>query len=194
MIQTRPPTIISSTAIISLMLLIVATLISFPTLALDFSLETVQSNIEKKYNKIDHIDGRDFLNLNKENTIVFDVRQQNEFDISHIKSATRISPNIENDVFINKFGDKLKEKNIIFYCSVGQRSSSLASRLQPFLLALGANEIYNLKGGIFKWHNEKRALVLQGHPTNFIHPFNTKWGLLLDDKQSIRFLPNKKSE
>ena len=54
------------------------------TLAVGFSLDAIQVDLEKNYNNIVHIDGNSFSILNSENTLVFDVRQQKEFDVSHI--------------------------------------------------------------------------------------------------------------
>ena len=162
-------------------------------LGVDFSLDAIQVDLEKNYDHIVHLDGDTFVALNSEHTLVFDVRQQKEFDVSHIKTATQIDPNMPNEAFEKKFNNQLEGKDIVFYCSVGQRSSLLASRLKPLLLAQGAKEVYNLKGGIFQWHNEQRPLFQNGQPTQFIHPFNSVWGLLLKEKRTIKFLPTKNS-
>jgi rhodanese-related sulfurtransferase len=161
------------------------------TFSMDFSLELIQADLEKKFDNIIHIDGATFSILNTDNTLVFDVRQRTEFDVSHIKNAIRIDQDITNEDFIQRYNKQLKGRNIIFYCSVGQRSSLLASRLKPLILNQGAKEIYNLKGGIFQWHNEQRALIQNGKPTQYIHPFSPMWSLLLKDKQTIKFFPTK---
>lgn len=171
----------------------IAVIIPTTTLAVGFSLDAIQVDLEKNYNNIVHIDGNSLSILNSENTLIFDVRQQKEFDVSHIKMAIRIDPNMTNEAFIKKFNNQLKGKDIVFYCSVGQRSSLLASRLQPLLLTQGTKEVYNLKGGIFRWHNEQRPLIQNGQPTQFIHPFNPVWGLLIKEKRTIKFLPKKDS-
>lgn len=158
--------------------------------ALNFSLDEIQQDIEDQYQNISHIDGNHVLTMKSEKTIIFDVRQQAEFDVSHLKNAIRIPPNINNKDFMNTFGDQVEGKNVIFYCSVGGRSSFLASRLKPSLLKQGAKNIYNLKGGIFQWRNQQRTLIQNELPTQYIHPFNPLWGLLIEDKSSIRLLPN----
>jgi rhodanese-related sulfurtransferase len=174
-----------------MMLVIIAGLIPSTVAAFGFSLETTQKSIEKKYSNINHIDGSHFLKLNTEKTLIFDIRQQNEFDVSHIKKAIRVDPNITNKGFMDKFGLQVKGQNVVFYCSVGWRSSALVSHLQPLLLKQGADKIYNLKGGIFQWRNEQRILIQNGQPTQFVHPFNPLWGVLLKDKNSIKFFPEK---
>lgn len=167
------------------------TMVSIPSVSMpfNFTLEKIQIDIEKKYQNIKHISSEGFLKLGRENTIVFDVREKNEFNVSHIKGAKQVAPDVDNKEFIKKFSKQIKGKNIVFYCSVGRRSSALATRIKPLLEKQGVHEIYNLKGGVFNWHNQKRVLIQQGHPTHFIHPFNTKWGRLLEDKKSIKFTP-----
>lgn len=174
-----------------MILVIISGLIPNIVTAFDLSLEATQQSIEKKHSDINHIDGSHFLKLNAKKTLIFDTRQQNEFDVSHIKNAIRVNPLITNKDFMAKFGLQVKGQNIVFYCSVGQRSSLLASRLNPLLLKQGADSIYNLKGGIFQWRNEQRTLIQNGLPTQFVHPFNPLWGLLLKDKSSIKIFPDE---
>lgn len=159
--------------------------------ALDFSLDAIQQSIEDQYQDISHVDGYHIVKLNTEKTIIFDVRQQPEFEVSHLDNAIRIAPNINSKDFMSAFGDQIEGKNIVFYCSVGRRSSILASRLKPSLLKQGAKNIYNLRGGIFKWRNEQRALIQNERPTQYIHPFNPLWGLLIEDQSAIRLLPEQ---
>lgn len=174
---------------LSFIFAIVAILVSNTALALDFSFQSIQADIEKKHQNIKHIEAGDLLKLDH-NTVIFDVREKQEFDVSHIKNAIRIKPDIDSIKFIEKFSNQLKGKNLVFYCSVGRRSSALASRLQPLLIKEGAHEIYNLKGGIFQWHNEEKSLVQNGRLTKHIHPYSPLWGLLLENKQSIKYSPD----
>jgi len=155
-------------------------------LTLGFSLDIIQTDIEKKHQNIKHIADDDFLKLDEKNTLIFDVRESSEFNVSHIKNAIQITPNIDSKEFLKKFSHQLKGKHLVFYCSVGQRSSELASRLKPLLTSQGVQEIYNLKGGIFQWHNNRRPLVKNDAPTPFIHPFNAYWGLLIENRQFIK--------
>lgn len=179
---------------LSSILIIIAALIPNTAFTLGFSLESVQTDIEEKYQNIKHIDDDNFLKLDSQNTLIFDVREKSEFNVSHIKNAIQITPNIDNKEFIKQFSQQIKGKHLVFYCSVGQRSSALASRLKPLLISQGVHGIYNLKGGIFKWHNKKRPLVQQGQSTQFIHPFNSLWGLLLKNRQFIKHQPDTPTE
>ena len=194
MTKIRLPTTYDLTRISLLMLLIMSSLIPATVLALSFNLETIQNDLEKQYDNISHIDGDNFSKLNHEKTIVFDVREQHEFDVSHLPQAIQVDPEISNQSFISNYKEQVTGKNIVFYCSVGQRSSVLASRLKTSLIEQGATKVYNLKGGVFRWSNEKKELIQNKKPTQFIHPYNPLWGLLLDDKKAIRFQPENSSK
>lgn len=174
---------------LSFIFAIMATLVPNTALTLDFSFQSIQADIEKKHQNIKHIKVGDLLKLDH-NTIIFDVREKQEFDVSHIKNAIRIKPDIDSIKFIETFSNQLKGKNLVFYCSVGRRSSALAPRLQPLLIKEGVHEVYNLKGGIFQWHNEEKSLVQNGQLTKHIHPYSPLWGLLLENKKSIKYSPD----
>lgn len=165
---------------------------STPALAAawDFSIDEIQASLETRYDNISHIDHESFLQLDREKIAIFDVRQQDEFHVSHLMHAIQVEPNIGSKEFIQKFSGQIKDKHLIFYCSVGKRSSELASRLKPLLSTQNVHGIYNLKGGIFQWHNEKKLLVKNGEPTQFIHPFNSLWGLLIENRQFIKSSPD----
>ena len=194
MTKIRLPTTYDLMRIYLLMLLIMFSLTPDTVLALSFNLETIQNDLEKKYDNISHIDGNNFSKLNREKTIIFDVREQNEFDVSHLPQAIQVDPEISNQFFISNYKEQVEGKDILFYCSVGQRSSILASRLKSALIEQGATKVYNLKGGVFRWRNEKKDLIQDKKPTQFIHPYNPLWGLLLDDKKAIRFQPENSSK
>jgi rhodanese-related sulfurtransferase len=194
MSKTRLTTAYGLARIPLLMLLLMATLAPTTVLALSFNLETIQNDLENRYGSISHIDGNNFSKLNHEKTIVFDVREKNEFDVSHLPQAIQVDPEISNQSFISNYKEQVTGKDIVFYCSVGQRSSVLASRLKSALIEQGATKVYNLKGGVFRWSNEKKELIQGKKPTQFIHPYNLLWGLLLNDKKAIRFQPENSSK
>lgn len=183
-----------SSSYLFLILLFLTGLTPSSVVALGFGLDRIQNDLEKKYDNISHIDGNNFSKLNREKTIIFDVREQNEFDVSHLPQAIQVDPEISNQFFISNYKEQVEGKDILFYCSVGQRSSILASRLKSALIEQGATKVYNLKGGVFRWRNEKKELIQDKKPTQFIHPYNPLWGLLLDDKKAIRFQPENSSK
>ena len=113
-------------------------------------------------------------------TAIFDVREAVEFSVSRLPGAERVDPEISADDFFARFGDAVAGRRIVFYCSVGVRSSKLAAALKAQLMARGAKGIYNLQGGVFRWHNEHRTLVDgTGTQTDRVHPYNNYWGGLI---------------
>lgn len=73
---------------------------------------------------------------------------------------------------------------MVFYCSVGYRSSALAAQIHG---SFPTNEIFNLQGGIFNWHNERRDLVNEKGVSEDIHPYDKYWGRLLERPVHIRY-------
>lgn len=122
--------------------------------------------------------------------IVFDVREPEEFAVSHIAGALQVSPGMGREEFIRRFGKQIEGKTAIFYCSVGYRSSQLANRVDTAIRGQGAKASYNLAGGLFNWHNQKKPLVsLANRATQEIHPYNQEWGRHVADKAMVSFTP-----
>jgi rhodanese-related sulfurtransferase len=126
--------------------------------------------------------------------IVLDIRKADEFAVSHLKGAIRINPDASLDDVLRATGPDLKGRDVIVYCSVGVRSTELASRLLIGLKASGAASVSNLSEGIFGWHNARRPLTRAGAPISYIHTYNAKWGQLLVRKNLIRYSPNNPSQ
>lgn len=150
-------------------------------------LDEIHKNITEKYQSLQHLNANNFETMD-DDLIVFDVREQNEFDVSHLGGAIRVDPDISADEFVASFQQITKGKKLVFYCSVGRRSSKLASKVQNKLLKTASTpEIYNLEGGIFRWHNDSRELVNGQQASDFIHPYNRYWGRLIDRPEMIRY-------
>ena len=94
----------------------------------------------------------------KNDYLIFDVREKDEYAVSHIKDAKLLLPSTWKSSFFKKFGEQIKGKQIVFYCSVGVRSSKMAEYLGQSLKEKGAKEIYNLEEGIFGWANQGAPL------------------------------------
>ncbi len=150
-------------------------------------LATVHDSIKAQYKSVQHIEASRFETIPSNDVVIFDVREPSEFDISHLEGALQVSPAISSSEFIRTFNQMLTGKTVIFYCSVGQRSSDLAGRVQDSLDNYATSRIYNLQGGIFNWHNENRALVNEAGATDYVHPFNSYWGRLLERPEMIRY-------
>lgn len=118
---------------------------------------------------------------------LFDVRERAEFDVSHLSGAERIGPDISTAAALAQIGARAEGAVLVFYCSVGQRRSRLAFRTQHALGAAGAQGVYNLRGGVFAWHNETRPLVNRLGRTQYVHPYNAAWRRLLTHPDMTAF-------
>jgi len=101
--------------------------------------------------------------------ILLDTREDDEYNISHIKNAIHAG--------YNKFTtDSIKgvatDHTIILYCSIGYRSEKIGEKL----ILLGYKNIYNIYGGIFNWVNSDYPVVdNSGEKTLKIHGYSKKW-------------------
>lgn len=111
----------------------------------------------------------EFLDLNKHNLYVLDTREEQEFNVSHIKN----SRNVGSFWFdMRKIYDIPYNATVVLYCSVGIRSEKIAEKL----IAAGYKNIFNLYGGIFEWVNEGHPVYKKtGVQTSEIHVYNETW-------------------
>ena len=105
------------------------------------------------------------------------------------KTISEAGSSVEELSCDDALADAAKGKTVVFYCSVGVRSSKLAARLQKALTARGAKAVYNLQAGIFNWHNEHRPLTTGSAPTSFVHPFDDHWGQLVERRDLLSYRP-----
>lgn len=149
-----------------------------------FNLDQVEKKIEKEH-QVHHLPVDSLFTQLQSDTgdyILFDVRTAEEFATSHLKNAVRIDPEMENDVFEAGYSAMVAEKRVVFYCSVGKRSSISLERYVEFLDSTAASAS-NLRGGIFRWYNSGYPLTSENGKTDQIHPYNAYWGQLLRKRQ-----------
>ena len=89
----------------------------------------------------------DFLNLNKKEIQVIDVREEYEFEDGHIKSI-----NIPMDQIFDSLNKIEKNKKVIIYCSSGKRGAAVVHILRK---KFQFDNIYNLEGGLQKYLESK---------------------------------------
>lgn len=146
------------------------------------SLEAIARRLERDYPNLDHLRPEVLAShLAMSNEVrLFDVREADEFAVSHLRNAERLSPAASPTAALRQIGADVSGRRVVFYCSVGQRSSRMADRVQDALMSSGARGVHNLRAGIFAWHNRSLPLVDALGPTRYVHPFNAAWGRLLD--------------
>ncbi len=151
-------------------------------------LASIHKEIVADYAQVEHINADEFLAMNADELVIFDVRESKEYSVSHLEGAIRVDPDISVEDFEQKYAAKLNGKTAVFYCSVGRRSSKLAARVDDVVDQYGATAAYNLTGGVFRWRNEQRPMMSRTNQvTDKIHPYNWYWSRLIKDKKAIQY-------
>jgi rhodanese-related sulfurtransferase len=97
---------------------------------------------------LDATKARDLVATEKQ-LYILDVRTPQEFAQVRLADAQLIPI----DSLLKRIGELPKDRPILVYCAVGQRSSQVSS----YLTQAGYPDIYNLTGGIWGWE-------LRGYP------------------------------
>jgi len=156
-----------------------------------FTLDAVRAQVRKDYGSVAQLSAKALVNImrKEEEFLLLDVREENEFAVSRIAGAERVDSGIWRKSFMARFGDHVGGKMVVFYCSVGVRSSRLVANVQAALMEQGAKHVFNLDGGVFAWHNENRALENAKGATDYVHPFDAHWGKLVRRQELLKSVP-----
>lgn len=118
---------------------------------------------------IPHISVEDFIKMNKNDVFVLDVREEQEFEVSHLKNARHVGYFWFD---MRKVYDIPAEAPIVLYCSLGTRSEKIAQKL----IHAGYKNVYILYGGIFEWVNSSHPVYKQnGVQTSEVHTYTKEW-------------------
>ncbi len=117
--------------------------------------------------------------------VVLDARTPEEYGVSHLAGALRIEP---YKPLLRPLRGVPKDTAIVVYSSAGYRGARVAS----WLVGQGYTNVTNLEGGIFRWADEGRPVFRNDRPVTEVHPYNPKWGLLLESKYRIAAPPIEK--
>lgn len=117
------------------------------------------------------------LYKNRDDYLVLDVREKEEFEVSHLADALFVGYK-EFDYSI--IADIARDRPIVVYCSIGYRSEKIGEKLKNN----GFSQVYNLYGSIFEWTNRGYPLVDNaGQKTQRLHTYNKKWSKWVDAKE-----------
>lgn len=126
----------------------------------------------KRYNSNDipYISAEE-LALQKTTTILLDVRELNEYNVSHLKDAIYVGyDNFKLEDTTALISNK--NESIVVYCSLGIRSEVIASKLKK----AGYTNVKNLYGGIFEWKNRDFEVYnSEEKKTDSIHTYSKAW-------------------
>lgn len=91
----------------------------------------------------------------KEEHILIDCREQDEWDAGHISSALFVPLSQFGEKFSQYLTDADKEKTIILQCRSGRRSLNACQ----ILMSEGFENLFNLEGGIMAWEENGYEIV-----------------------------------
>ncbi len=106
--------------------------------------------------------------------VLLDVRQPEEYAVSHLPGAVRVDPDASAEVLRDTLAAFDADRPVVLYCSVGYRSARLAERLET-----AGRPALNLDGSIFRWASEGRLVVRNETVVREVHPYDALWGRLL---------------
>lgn len=160
--------------------------------AADARLAKIERSLETN-SSVQHLSNEsvlDSLQISDSTTVLFDVRTKEEYAVSHLQNAIRLDPDLDPNNFLRNYGSLLEDRQVIFYCSTGRRSTELAEKVAAVQAQQGKVATpANMKGGIFRWHNESKPLVNATAPTEKVHPFNWYWKRLILHKDLTSYAP-----
>lgn len=137
-------------------------------------LNEIVATVHEKFPDVTHIDTARVQQIiaSRPDVQIVDVREPDEYKVSHIPGAINVPPDTTDDVLLEKLKPNAP---VIVYCSVGWRSSELAERLQ----AAGRTDVTNYAGSIFAWANAEQPLESAAGTVKTVHPYDHHWGRYL---------------
>jgi rhodanese-related sulfurtransferase len=111
--------------------------------------------------------------------VLLDVREPAEYAMSRIPGALRVDPGATAATLVAEHGARMAGATVVLTCAVGWRSGTLLARMRDAATEARAVALFNLRGGIFRWHAERRALEF-GPGATGVHQFDAAWGRLLE--------------
>lgn len=111
----------------------------------------------------------ELIKINKKELYILDTREEEEFNVSHIKNARNVGYFWFD---MRKIYDIPMSATIVLYCSVGMRSEKIGEKL----LEAGYKNVFNLYGSLFEWVNQGNPVYKKnGVQTSEIHTYNESW-------------------
>jgi rhodanese-related sulfurtransferase len=114
----------------------------------------------------------------KDEVILLDAREPQEYNVSHIANATCVGYDNFDKAAVKNLD---KNKPVVVYCSVGYRSEKISEQLRE----MGFKNVSNLYGGIFEWKNQNQTVVNQKGPTEKVHAYSPVWGVWLKKGEKV---------
>jgi rhodanese-related sulfurtransferase len=141
------------------------------------TMDAVRQTIRKRFPHVPQLATAELAawlaDTNRPAPLLVDVRELGEFDVSHLPAARHLQT-----VDAVRRALASNAAPVVVYCSVGYRSSAFAEKLRR----AGLTNVFNLEGSIFQWANEGRPVYRGDRRATTVHPYDRKWGAMLDAK------------
>jgi len=148
--------------------------------------DSVKARIRSEFPGVERISAEELkAQLDSHRPILLDVRSAEEYRVSHLPGAIRVEP---DGNLPETLANLDRNARVVAYCSVGYRSS----RLVELLKKEGFSSVKNLEGSIFEWANKGYPVERDGKSVLEVHPYDEKWGRLLDPSLHA-YRPGEKS-
>lgn len=112
-----------------------------------------RSSVVDEFKELSPIDLVEMCRSNPK-IILIDVRESWERELEHIQPSIHIPLGSLNEVYVAQTLPDSYEEEIAVYCKAGVRSMDACRLLQD----LGYKKIYNLSGGMIRWHAENMPM------------------------------------
>lgn len=150
--------------------------LSPPSRAAEEGLEKMKALVHERFPGVKHLTPSELAawlaDTNRVAPVLLDVRTRAEFDVSHLKGARWVDPEIKAAALLPTLP---RDRPVVLYCSVGYRSADCATRL----LRAGFTNVINLEGSLFQWANEGRPIESARPDKPQVHPYSERFGRLL---------------
>ncbi len=150
-------------------IILVVLLVLLPGCSRDYSMTKIEEWIRSEYPDVRHYSADSLVNWiatpSRIPPVLFDVREENEYEISHLEGAYRLQPGM---VDLSPLDSLRPGRAIVLYCSIGWRSSEMARRLQE----RGFTNVSNLEGSIFRWANKGQPVFRGNRQVRDVHPYD----------------------
>lgn len=114
----------------------------------------LKMELENRFSGIGQLNPADAVRLmNKDEVVVLDVREANEYGDGHINGAKHIPMS----TLKNRLSEleKFKSRQVLTYCRSGSRSNHACKVLKK----QGFENVYNLSGGVMNWSSANLPLT-----------------------------------
>ncbi len=135
--------------------------------------KTMASTITKKFSGAPQLTIEAYIK-DKSQYILVDVRSEDERAVSQIPGA------LSKEEFEKK-REHFRDKKILSYCTIGQRSSEYTQGLIK-----AGFDAFNLSESILGWTHRQLPLIDSlGKPTKKVHVYSKAWNLVEDKYQGV---------